>query len=145
MSHQENKRERPVKRHQIKFPSKGRTKQSEKDACDINQIMARYIKTGNITHANRYQPEYGYASEFDFRESLQLIQNGQDMFDELPAETRKEFHNNPAEFLEFVQNPENKEKLIEMGLSEQPQQSAHIDTSNQSPGELEKPKEEPPP
>lgn len=134
-------------RVQIKFPTKGRTKQSEKDACDINQIMARYVKTGHISHANKFQPEYGFATELDFRESMELIQQAQDMFDELPAITRKEFDNDPARFLEFTQNPNNQEKMVEMGLVPSPhtrELDANDNHSAPPPAEPIKPTEEAP-
>lgn len=96
------------------------TQQHQKDETDVNKIMARYVKTGIIDHVNRFQPHYGDTSPISYHESLSICARAQSMFQELPAIVRKKFHNDPEQFLEFVQDPENKDKLFEMGLSETP-------------------------
>ena len=37
-------------------------------------------------------------------------------FDDLPAKVRREFDNDPFKFLEFVEDPENVERMAELGL-----------------------------
>lgn len=100
------------------FSGPGRTKQAFKDECDINQIMARYKKTGAITHYARYQGEYGFAPAVDFREALETVRRGGEMFSELPADVRRRFDNDPAKFLEFVQEPANAAEMADLGLRE---------------------------
>lgn len=95
---------------------KSRTKQSFRDECNINNIMARYQKTGAIEHQNKHQGTYGFATSLDFRESLELIDNAQRLFDDLPSSIRKKFDNQPDQFLEFVQDPANRPEMAEMGL-----------------------------
>lgn len=97
-----------------------RTKQAHKNECDINNIMAKYLKTGILEHAENYSGQYGFATQTDFKESLQLIAEAQNMFDALPAKARKKFNNDPGEFLEFVQNPANESELYDLGLSTVP-------------------------
>jgi len=97
------------------------TKQSMRDECDINKIMAKFQKTGAITHYNRHSGEYGFASALDFRDSLDLVKKGQDIFNDLPSSIRKRFANDPAEFLEFAQNDENKEEMVKIGLTASPE------------------------
>lgn len=104
-------------RVQIHFDAYTRTKQSFKDECDINLIMARYIKTGAIDHVNKHGPNYGFATSLDFRESLELIANAQGMFDDLPSSIRSKFENDPAQFLEFAQDPNNVGQMADMGLA----------------------------
>lgn len=93
------------------------TKQSFTKECDINTIMAKYQKTGAIDHVNKHEGSYGFASSDDFQESLNIVARGQTMFDELPSSIRTKFENDPAKFLEFVQNPENIEEMREIGLA----------------------------
>lgn len=95
----------------------GRTKQSMKDECDINRIMRKYIKSGTVSHVAKHGGRYEYCTASDFMESLSIVQEGQRMFDELPAVVRKEFGNSPASFLSFVQDPKNLDKMREMGLA----------------------------
>ena len=40
----------------------------------------------------------------------------QDMFESLPADIRTKFGNDPGRFLDFVEDPQNEEELIELGL-----------------------------
>lgn len=94
------------------------TKQSMADESNINLIMARYVKTGIIEHVKEYGAHYAdMPSLTDFHEAMNLVTEAQQMFDELPAETRSDFRNDPAEFLDFVTNPENHEAMVEMGLA----------------------------
>lgn len=94
-----------------------RTKQAHKSECDINNIMARFQKTGAMTHFNRHSPSYGFATSDTFHEAMQTVQRAEQMFGDLPANLRRKFDNNPAGFLAFVQNPENLPEMIELGLA----------------------------
>lgn len=95
-----------------------RTKQAFKEECDINNIMAKYQKTGALTHANNRHPEYGFATSTDFRQSMEIVVHAQEIFDELPSSIRAKFGNSPEAFLEFAQNPDNASEMADMGLSE---------------------------
>lgn len=108
----------PRTKSTIEFEKTGRTKQAHKDETDINLIMAKYVKTGVLEHANKHAGSYGFASSADFKESLEIIQTAQEMFDELPSQIRTKFENNPADFLDFVQDPANATEMYELGLSD---------------------------
>lgn len=99
------------------FPSL--TKQAEADACDINKIMARYEKTHMIDHFNKYQGDYAdLGTSTSYHESLNAVLAAQAAFDTLPAEIRARFDNEPAKFLDFVDDPKNEDAMREMGLLE---------------------------
>jgi len=98
-------------------PDTNRTKQAMKDECDINVIMAKYLKTGIINHVASYQGDYGDYDAIDFQEAQEILMAGQQMFGQLPAAVRKEFQNDPAQFMSFCSNPENKIRMIELGLT----------------------------
>ena len=110
-------------------------KQSMKDECDINQIMARYIKTGVLEHVRTYSPEYGYATGLDFKEAMDLVVGAQAMFSELPSAIRKRFANDPAQFLDFVSNPDNVEELRKLGLTKPGLRVAEPEAEPGKPGE----------
>lgn len=99
-------------------------KQSFKRECDINNIMAKFQKTGAITHANNRTPEYGFATSTDFRESLEMVRKGQELFNELPSSLRAKFSNKVEKFLQFVQDPENTSEMRELGLIQSEDTSA---------------------
>ena len=93
-----------------------RAKQSFKKECDINHIMAKYQKTGLVTHLNKNQPEYGFAKEVDFHEAMTLVTNAERMFSELPSAIRRKFSESPSEFLAFCENPDNRSEMAVLGL-----------------------------
>ncbi len=95
-----------------------RTKQSFRAESEIENIMARYVKTGIIDHLSRFGAEYGFASSVSFHEAMNVVSKAEQMFDALPAAVRQRFSSDPGEFLEFVQNPENQEEMIKLGLAE---------------------------
>ena len=47
---------------------------------------------------------------------MEIITSADSMFEELPSMARKKFNNDPEQFLEYVQNPDNITSLHEMGL-----------------------------
>jgi len=96
----------------------GYTKQSHKKECDINQIMAKYQRTGVIDHVNKHSENYGFATSEDLHESLNIINTANEMFADLPSKARTKFKNDPGQFLEFVQDPENADQLYDLGLSD---------------------------
>lgn len=96
-------------------------KQSMADECNVNVIMAQYQRTGLISHTNKFQGDYSdLVNEMDYHEAQNAIIAARDAFDTLSSSIRNRFENNPAKFLGFVDDPENAEELIEMGLRERP-------------------------
>ncbi len=89
----------------------GRTKQSFKDETDINRLLARANKTGTISHLTKYEARYGDFANFDFFESQIMLAKGREIFDALPAEIRSEFGQSQAAFFNYVNDPENKDRL----------------------------------
>lgn len=109
------------------FTGPGRTKQAFKDECDINQIMARYQKTGVIDFVTKHQARYGDVTGMDFQESMQLVAQAQSMFNDLPSGIRNRFENDPAKFMDFVHDPKNASEMAEMGLMRPDYQSKVTD------------------
>lgn len=103
-------------KHKKRFHPKykdGRTKQAFRESCDINKILARAARTGTISHMAKHQAEYGDFAEFDFLEAQTTITRGQQIFDELPAEIKREFGQSPEAFFNYVNDPANADKLAE--------------------------------
>ena len=113
-----------MRKHAIKFTQPSLTQQHSKDQVDINNIMKRYIKTGVLDHVAKYQPQYRDNNATDYQESMNIVIKADEMFSELPAQARKHFDNDPAAFLDFVQDPANHDKLHELGLTDAPPPSA---------------------
>lgn len=98
------------------------TEQNHKDEADVNMIIRKHgvdlvQKTAQLQAPNmRFDDVTGN----DFQEAMQIVANAQQSFEAMPSDIRKQFNNSPAEFLDFVQNPDNNDKLISMGLAEAP-------------------------
>ena len=93
------------------------TEQAHKDEVNIQRIMKRYEKTGLIEHVNQHQGTYvDYTNAPDYHTAMTLIANANSVFESVPARIRAEFGNDPAQFLEFMQNPDNFEKIEEYGF-----------------------------
>lgn len=97
------------------FPdySDGRTKQSFKSECDINAILAKYQKTGTITHLNKHEAFYGTQPSLDLLEAHNAIQRARDVFTDLPSNVRKEFGNDLTKYLAFMNDPANLANIAE--------------------------------
>jgi len=132
----------PRTRVQQTFTGTGRTKQSHKDECDINQIMKRFETTGIITHINQSTPRYGDFPQVDFQDALNIVKDAQARFAELPSTIRDRFSNDPQKLLLFLQNPENRDEARKLGLlrpeqggkggAAPPPQESNLDPSTQA-------------
>lgn len=100
------------------FSGVSRTKQSFKNECDVNRIVARFADTGILTHTNSRNPQYGFASAQSFTEAAYLVAEARDNFMQLPANIRSAFNNDPAEFLDAASDPERQQELADLGLIE---------------------------
>lgn len=108
-------------RQQVRFPSPSMAKQSFKAECDINTIMSKYQKTGLIDHVQRVQGSYGdFTSVQDYQLSLNQVMDAHEAFMELPAAVRRRFDNDPAHLMSFLQDPNNRDEAVRLGLVEPP-------------------------
>lgn len=94
----------------------GRTKQSFKAECDINNIMAKFVRTGVLDFVNKHEPRYGDVSGLEFQAAQLIVAQGKTMFEELPSHLRARFENDPGAFLDFVGDEKNREEARELGL-----------------------------
>lgn len=93
------------------------TQQSDAEDCDINVIMKKYARTGQLPVV-QLQPLYGDFSEVDdFRGMQDKIKAANDAFAEIPAHIRKRFNNDPQEFINFATDKENLPELRKLGLA----------------------------
>lgn len=96
--------------------------QSHQAEVNINNIVKRHgmdlIQKTALLNAPLMQ--WDDVTGNDFQEAMFKVTKAQQTFDQLPSQLRKQFDNNPAKFLDFVQNPDNKEKMVEYGLAHAP-------------------------
>lgn len=94
--------------HSISFPPPEENPfsaiQSEAKDCDLNLI----VKSNNTAYFERFQARVAsgqyldLANLPDYVESQNIMVRAQEAFMDLPADIRKEFGNDPAAFLDFI-------------------------------------------
>lgn len=98
------------------------TQQQFKDECDINHIMQRYRDTGFLVDPLQKvtaKPQFGdFSTEADFMEAQNVIVRARENFEALPSHVRKEFGNDPARMLAFLEKESNYARAVELGLVE---------------------------
>ncbi len=104
------------------FDDPSLTRQEFKDDCDLEKILARFCSTPEgleaLANAQGYiSGRFEDVSEVvDYRTSLDLVKRADEAFNGLPAQIRTKFDNDPAKFLDFVDDPKNEAELRSMGL-----------------------------
>lgn len=100
-------------------PSFSMTNQDDQ-TTNINDMMARYEKTGLITDlitGQRRQPVYGDFTEVGDYHTMQIkMARVSQAFDLLPAKVRARFENDPAKIIEFLADLKNDQEAISLGL-----------------------------
>ena len=90
--------------------------QQFRDEADINTILERFGRTGELIVPVNV-PQFGdYTEVTDYHSAMNMVLEAQSAFDALPARIRKEFDNDPGRFVDFVMDESNRDKAIEMGL-----------------------------
>lgn len=85
----------------------GRTKGSFKDECDVNKILDRFAKTGQVPTGMRQISEAHFADVSDspsYQEAIHAVRSAEDLFMALPAVVRRECDNDPAVFMDRLQD-----------------------------------------
>lgn len=96
---------------------KSKTDGSFKEECDTNNIIAKFNKTGQLTHIAKRQGNYADVSEItDLHTAFIHVKEAKETFQELPAILRKKFNNSPTEFIAFLEDPKNDEEAVQLGL-----------------------------
>lgn len=92
------------------------TQQHDKEACDINNIMDQYGRTGLLPQGAN-PPVFGNFSDGnDYQEKLNCVLTAQESFMALPASVRSRFGNDPTHLLDFLSDDGNRAEAIKLGL-----------------------------
>lgn len=112
-----SERENGRKRVQIFLDPESKTEQSHKKRCDINTIMAKARKTGQMPIKSG--AFYGdFTTGVEYQDYQNKILEANEAFMNLPSDVRKKFNNNPSELIDFVNDPENEKEAADLGLFE---------------------------
>lgn len=102
-------------------PGKGtsRTQRGAGRGTDIGAIIARAQTTGVIStgfSAGARPLQYLDLTSVDFMTMNNMIVSGRQAFAALPSRIRSRFQNDPYQLLRFVENEDNREEAIRLGL-----------------------------
>lgn len=96
------------------------TQQHHAKECDINAILEKFERTGLLTYVRNDQPRFGdFTSASDYHDSLNRVMAAQDSFMSLNPHLRARFDNDPSNLLSFLENTDNREEAIKLGLIDQ--------------------------
>lgn len=116
-------------------PEPSLTKQSAADEVDVNKLMERFAKTGQLSVSD-IQPVYGDATQVpDLFTSLTIVKNAERSFMALDANTRERFGNSVANLYAFLSDPKNHEEGVSLGfLAAKPKKAGDVqDTGPKAP------------
>lgn len=105
------------------------TKQDQAAACDINNIVKKYQRTGLIDHLAEYAPHYGDATQVEYLDAFNLLQRTDTAFDSLPSSVRARFDNDPASWLLAIEGAETPEQVKAI-LEGESGQSSGVETAS---------------
>lgn len=117
------------------------TRQEFAEDCDINTIMERYERTGELP-VNRGEPiYYDFTTVPGLQDGLHLMQEAERAFMTLPAKVRRDFDNDAVAFAQFAVDPANLEQMRDWGLAKpaEPAEAALSMAPNVAVGNADKP------
>lgn len=109
--------ERLVPRLQSEVSEGGMTKSEFKADCDVNLIMKKYVRDGVLKHVGNLDAIYGDFDYMSYHDVMNQALAAEQAFLDLPAKARKYFGNDPATFLEYMNDNPDSNLLSELGLT----------------------------
>ena len=83
-----------------------KTVQSEKDSCDVNLIMKRFERTGQISHVVTVPPQFiDTTQRMSYEDALMHMEDAKADFMALPSEVRTYFGHDPKTFIKVISDP----------------------------------------
>lgn len=108
------------RRVQLICQEESKTEQSHVAACDINNIMKRATPQPQVSTIMN-PANYGDFSEVgSFEDAITKVRQVTNEFNALPAGLRAKFDNDPMKLITFLQNPDNKDEAVKIGLVKGP-------------------------
>jgi len=94
------------------------TQQQFVEDCDINVLARRFGLVDQPVPVGAFDPgHYGDFSDVpDLRTALDLVNDARNKFMALPAKLRERFNNQPGRLWDFVNDPENADEAVRLGL-----------------------------
>ena len=117
---------------QLKCEDPSLAVQSSKEDTDIKNIVKKYLRTGVLP---QIQTNYADVSKItDLKVSLENVIAAKAAFENLPAEIRRRFDNDPVKLVEFAADAKNTDEAIALGLAiARPKKSSDAPPASKTP------------
>lgn len=106
----------------ISCPEKSLAQQSFAEEVDVNNIVARALKTGILGDPMAIAARQAVFGDFSgvgsYQDSLNRVIAAQKAFESLPANVRARFDHDPGKLIAFLADVKNLEEARELGLVE---------------------------
>lgn len=93
-----------------------RTKSEFKDECDINNVVARALRTGTLPVVDREALYADFTQVSDYATASNVLAQATQAFEQLPSSIKEQFENDVTKLLNFVDDPANEAEAIKLGL-----------------------------
>ena len=121
----------------LSCPEPTLAQQNARDECDINVIMERFGR-GMALPDNFSPPQYGdFVGINDYHSAMNQVAAARESFDSMPANLRARFNNDPGQLMAFLDDSENRQEAVKLGLVPPPPET--LPAAPQAPSEPVKP------
>ena len=93
-----------------------RAVQSAEEESNINTIVRRFGISGKLPDQVAMPKSGDFSGAPDFHTAMNLVRKAQEEFVRVPADVRARFRNDPQEFMNFFENPDNYTEALKLGL-----------------------------
>ena len=90
--------------------------QSAEEESNINTIVRKFGITGELPNDVKLPQSGDFTNIPDFHSAMNLIRKTQEEFLRVPAEVRARFGNDPQAFMNFCEDPANRDEAGRLGL-----------------------------
>lgn len=105
------------KRVQKQFTLKSETQQHHYESTKVDNILKKYAHTGDSTLLNKRPKEYKDLTQVpDLQTALNKVRLAEQQFNSLSSQVRERFGNNPTKLFTFLENKNNRDEAIKLGL-----------------------------
>lgn len=103
------------------------TVQSQVSETDINAMSAKYLKSRMAGNPQGRKPMFIEVPSASFHEMMNKVARIRQDFERLSAKLRRRFMDDPGVMLAFVENPDNREECVKLGLIDDPELAYEIE------------------
>jgi phage internal scaffolding protein len=111
-------RENGTRGMKLVCPEETLTQQHFKDEVDVDKILEKYCRTGELPKMYKEPIFEDVSDPIDFQNAQNIMAQAMQQFDMLPSKVKDRFNYDPQRFLEFMDDKENLPEMVKLGLAD---------------------------